>query len=282
MKKTLVSMLTLAALFGSLSLNAQTTDIKPPKNSILSNRQEIINEKKASPLPNIDESTVMWKKTVIREIDFRQKINQVFYYPINPTEDWRNLITVIYDGIMSGDITPYRVENNIDDMVTPLTLADFEKENSKIGDPPVIWSEELGTEVPNEIAFKDRMLNVLRLRIKEDWYFDKKLSQFLVRIIALGPIVVDDDGGLSQVCWIPYEDSRDVLAKAFAFNRNNAAQRLTYDEVLQKRIFDSYIVKEENVYDRYINSYAFNIDALYESERIKNEMFDFEQSLWEY
>ena len=273
-------MLTLAALLVSLSLNAQTTDIKPPKNSILSGRQEIINEKKASPLPVIDESTVMWKKTEIREIDFRQKINQVFYYPINPTEDWRNLITVIYDAIQSGDITPYRVENNIDDMVTPLTLADFEKENTKIGDPPVIWKD--GEEVPNEIEFKDRMLNVTRLRIKEDWYFDKKLSQFLVRIIALGPIVVDDDGGLSQVCWVPYEDSRDVLAKAFAFNRNNAAMRLTYDEVLQKRIFDSYIVKDENVYDRYINSYAFNIDALYESEGIKNEMFDFEQSLWEY
>ncbi len=48
MKKTLVSMLTLAALLGSLSLNAQTTDIKPPKNSILSDRQEIISEKKAS------------------------------------------------------------------------------------------------------------------------------------------------------------------------------------------------------------------------------------------
>jgi gliding motility associated protien GldN len=165
-------------------------------------------------------------------------------------------------------------------MVTPLTLADFEKENVKIGDPPVIWKD--GEEVPNEIVFKDRMINVTRLRIKEDWYFDKKLSQFLVRIIALGPIVVDDDGGLSQVCWIPYEDSRAVLARAIAFNRNNSAQRRTYDEVLQKRIFDSYIIKEENVYDRYINSYAFNIDALYESERIKNEMFDFEQSLWEY
>ena len=87
---------------------------------------------------------------------------------------------------------------------------------------------------------------------------------------------------LYRTYWIPYEDSRDVFAKAYAFNRNNAAMRLTYDEVLQKRIFDSYIVKEENVYDRYINSYAFNIDALYESERIKNEMFDFEQSLWEY
>ena len=277
MKKTLVSMLVLAVFCGSLM--AQTTDVKGPKNSILSGQQEIIMEKKPSPLPIIDESNVMWKKTVIREIDFRQKINQVFYYPINPTEDWRNLITVIYDGIMSGDITPYRVENNIDDMVTPLTRDDFEKENTKIGDPPVIMRD--GEEVPNEIAFRDRMLNVTRLRIKEDWYFDKKLSQFLVRIIALGPIVVEEDG-LSQVCWIPYEDSRAVLANSFAFNRNNSAQRLTYDEILQKRIFDSYIVKEENVYDRYINSYAFNIDALYESERIKNEMFDFEQSLWEY
>ena len=167
MKKTLVSMLTLAVLFGSLSLNAQKTDIKPPKNSIISGQQQIMNEKAPSPLPEIDESNIMWKKTIIREIDFRQKINQVFYYPINPTEDWRNLITVIYDGIQSGEITAYRVENNIDDMVTPLTLADFEKENTKIGDPPVIWKD--GEEVPNEIIFADSMLNVTRLRIKEDW-----------------------------------------------------------------------------------------------------------------
>ena len=199
MKKTLVMLI--LAMLGSTVVLAQTTDIKAPKNSILSGQQEIMNEKAPSPLPPIDESNVMWKKTVIREIDFRQKINQVFYYPINPTEDWRNLITVIYDAIQSGDITPYRVENNIDDMVTPLTLADFEKENTKIGDPPVIWKD--GEEVPNEIAFKDRLLNVTRLRIKEDWYFDKKLSQFLVRIIALSPVVADEDG-ISQTCWIPY------------------------------------------------------------------------------
>ena len=279
MKKTLVSMFAIAMLAGSISLMAQTTEAKPPKNSILSGLQEVMMEKEPSPLPIIDESNVMWKKTVIREIDFRQKINQVFYYPINPTEDWRNFITVVYDGVMSGDITPYRVENNIDDMVTPMTRDDFEKENTKIGDPPVIWKD--GEEVPNEIELKDRLINVTRMRIKEDWYFDKKLSQFLVRIIAIGPLVVEEDG-LSQICWIPYEDSRKVFANAMAFNRNNSAQRRTYDEILQKRIFDSYIIKEENVYDRYINSYAFNIDALYESERIKNEMFDFEQSLWEY
>ncbi len=268
-------------LFGMvLSLNAQTTEAKPPRNSILSNRQEIMVEKSLSPLPEIREEYVMWKKTIIREIDFRQKINQVFYYPVNPTEDWRNLITVLYDGILDGRITPYRVENNIDDMVTPLTRDDFEKENTKIGDPPVIMKD--GVEVANEIIFKDRMANVTRLRIKEDWYFDKHLSQFLVRIIALGPIMVDEDG-LSQACWIPYDDNtRKVLSEAFVANRKNGAERRTYEEILTKRVFDSYIVKEENMYDRYINSYALNIDALFESERIKNEMFDYEQSLWEY
>ncbi len=281
MKKTLVSTLTAVMLFGmALSLKAQTTEAKPPKNSILSNRQEIMVEKELSPLPEIREEYVMWKKTIIREIDFRQKINQVFYYPVNPTEDWRNLMTVLYDGILDGRITPYRVENNIDDMVTPLTRDDFEKENTKIGDPPVIMKD--GVEVANELNFRDRMVNVTRLRIKEDWYFDKHLSQFLVRIIALGPIVVDEDG-LSQTCWIPYdENTRKVLSEAFVANRKNSAERRTYEEILTKRVFDSYIVKEENVYDRYINSYALNIDALFESERIKNEMFDYEQSLWEY
>ena len=281
MKKTLVSTLTAVMLFGMvLSVKAQTTDVKPPMNSILSNRQEIMVEKELSPLPEIREEYVMWKKTIIRELDFRQKINQVFYYPVNPTEDWRNLMTVLYDGILDGRITPYRVENNIDDMVTPLTRDDFEKENTKIGDPPVIMRD--GVEVANELTFKDRMNNVTRLRIKEDWYFDKHLSQFLVRIIALGPIVVDEDG-LSQTCWIPYDDNtRKVLSEAFVANRKNGAERRTYEEILTKRVFDSYIVKEENMYDRYINSYALNIDALFESERIKNEMFDYEQNLWEY
>ena len=72
MKKTLVSMLAIAVLAGSISLSAQTTDVKAPRNSILSGQQQIMIDKTPSPLPIIDEYNVMWKKTVIREIDFRQ------------------------------------------------------------------------------------------------------------------------------------------------------------------------------------------------------------------
>lgn len=47
-------------------------------------------------------------------------------------------------------------------------------------------------------------------------------------------------------------------------------------------MFHSYIIKESNVYDRYINAYATGIDALLESERIKNDIFIFEHDLWEF
>lgn len=281
MKKSIISMLAVVVITAiGISLKAQTTEVKPPKNSILSSQQQTIAEKELAPLPEIQEANVMWKKTIIREIDFRQKINQPFYYPLNPLEDWKNFITVVYDAIQSNEMTVYRVENNVDDMVTPLTREEFEKEGGKIGDPPVILDEN-GNDVENLIPFKERMSNVMRLRIKEDWYFDKHLSQFLVRIIALGPVIVEEDG-ITQVCWIPYEASRKVFANAFVYNMKNQAERRTFDEIFIKRVFDSYIVKEENHYDRYINAYAFNIDALYESERIKNEMFELEESLWEY
>ena len=126
---------------------------------------------------------------------------------------------------------------------------------------------------------------VMRLRVKEDWYFDKQRSQMMVRIIALCPVlIVEKDGKeFSQpLFWISYAQARKVLAKAEVFNRQNSAEKRTYDEIFWKRMFDSYIIKEENVYDRKINQYSTGVDALLESERIKMEIFNFEHDLWEY
>ena len=47
-------------------------------------------------------------------------------------------------------------------------------------------------------------------------------------------------------------------------------------------MFNSYIYKESNVYDRKISDYAKGMDALLESERIKNDIFLYEHDLWEY
>ncbi|MBN2764205.1 MAG: hypothetical protein JXR41_14020, partial [Bacteroidales bacterium] len=67
------------------------------------------------------------------------------------------------------------------------------------------------------------------------------------------------------------------------FNRNNDAQRISFDDFFMQRRFNSYIFAESNVYDnRWINSYAIGEDALLEAEKIKDWLFNIEHDLWEY
>ena len=40
--------------------------------------------------------------------------------------------------------------------------------------------------------------------------------------------------------------------------------------------------KESNVYDRRLEDYLTGVDILLESEKIKSEIFNFEQDLWSY
>jgi hypothetical protein len=52
--------------------------------------------------------------------------------------------------------------------------------------------------------------------------------------------------------------------------------------LFEARLFESYIYKESNVYDRGIQEYATGMDALLESDKIKYEMFNYEHDLWNY
>jgi hypothetical protein len=64
---------------------------------------------------------------------------------------------------------------------------------------------------------------------------------------------------------------------------NNDAQRISFDDLFMQRRFEGSIVGESNVYnDRRIIQYEIGKAALFEAERIKNELFDFEHDLWEY
>jgi hypothetical protein len=72
-----------------------------------------------------------------------------------------------------------------------------------------------------------------------------------------------------------------AFANVEVYNRQNDAERRTLEDIFWKRMFGSYIYKETNVFDRIIDEYAQGIDALMESERIKEEIFLLEHDLWE-
>ena len=239
------------------------------------------------PLPTIREADVLWQKTIWREIDFRQKMNQGFYYPEKPHQNWKNLYTVLKDALAdpTTGVVAYKDEAATGELVDPISwgeiagnTTDTQTINEYDDYGNVIGSKQISSEMSSS--------EVLRCQIKEVWYFDKHRSQMLVKIIAICPIrMVEKNGELipERLFWIPYDENlRNVLVNAPYFNRNNSAMRLSYDDIFSKRIFDSYIIREENMFDRNINTYATGEDALKESERIKQEIIDFEQNLWEY
>lgn len=83
--------------------------------------------------------------------------------------------------------------------------------------------------------------------------------------------------------WIYFPEARHIFVNKEVVNRNNDATGLSYDDIFIKRMFASYIVKESNPEDLRIKDYiADGIERLYESERIKKSLMDYEQDLWSY
>jgi hypothetical protein len=66
------------------------------------------------------------------------------------------------------------------------------------------------------------------------------------------------------------------------YNSKNDAERRTFEDIFWKRQFSSVAYKETNVFDRDIERYSKGIDALLESDRIKNDIFRWEHDLWHF
>jgi gliding motility associated protien GldN len=274
----------IALLFSGAGLKsfAQILD-NPPSDVVYYDNNDDRNVKPLAFQP-VRKADIMWSKRIWREIDFRQKMNQPFYYPIVPHNNWRSFMTILMDALKEGSITAYDISQT-DEFLVPLTYQEIVTRQIDTMHRVLTRSYPPYDEYDTTIYSEFDPSKVMRLRIKEDWYFDKKRSQMEVRIQGICPVMIKERDGQEfrePLFWIYFPEARPVLAQALVFNRFNSAARLTYDELFEKRIFSSYIYKEQNVYDRRIAEYASGLDALLESERIKDELLNFEESLWEY
>lgn len=225
----------------------------------------------------------MWSKRIWRVIDLKEKLNHPFYYPIEPTHSMRNLVTVIRDGICSGELTPYDpLSDEFDYELASGEACAFGEKNDTLIE---LDDDDNPIEIPIKEPFPTQ--NIRRFRIKEDWFFNSKRSVLDVRIIGICPIeeIFDEMGeykGDRLLYWMYMPELRHTIANAPAPNPKSDVERRTYDDLLNKRKFSSYIIKDSNVYGRSISTHKQNIDALLESKRIESEIFNYEQDLWEY
>jgi len=285
--KTLIKFLFVAILFVVIGKTSEAQILsKNPRNDIVEKKHT--QQSKPSSYHYVREGDIMWQKRIWRDVDLKQKANMGLYYPAIPHNDWKSFATIILDGIKEGKITAYQ-DTQTNEFTIPLTYQELMDNLSETETISVPYYDEDGAMQYKDSIFVSEFdpSDIKMIRLKEDWFFDRQRSVTEVRILGICFITesTDEKGnwrGNNPAFWIYFPESRNVLAKHEMYNRGNRAARLSFDDVFQKRMFTSVIVKEDNVYDRYIVDYMTGNDALYEAERVKNDMFEFEQNLWEY
>lgn len=240
---------------------------------------------RVTPYANLREADVVFRKRVWEEIDLREKMNQ---YMASPKS---RLIDVLMDAIAAGELTAYDPIPTKDDPGGDAFSKPLKPEEAKarMADSSLVTkSDTAGNIISSQrVAGEFNPDSIVRFRIKEDWMFDKQRSVFEPRIIGIAPLIRPKvapgvEADLQPAFWIYFPEARQVLATKEVVNRNNDATGLSYDDVFMKRMFTSYIVKQSNDKDERIKDYAQGIDRLYESQRIKKEMMDWELDLWQY
>jgi gliding motility associated protien GldN len=247
-------------------------------------KSDILNQKPI-PYPNIREADVTFAKRIWREIDVRDKMNA---YLVSPK---MRLIDVLLTAINNGELTAYdatpddKYDPDGDSFAHPLTPA---QAMAKLVDSAVVEKLDANQQsVRTKVAGILNADSIVKFQIKEDWIFDKQRSVFEPRIIGIAPMVKPSTGGSFAVdyqpaFWIYFPDARPILATKEVVNKNSDATGLSFDDVFMKRLFASYIVKQSNDKDEKIKNYAQGVDRLYESDRIKKSLMDWELNLWQY
>lgn len=237
----------------------------------------------ATPPTYLQEHNVKYSKRVVRVIDPRQKVNKGLDWPRN------NFSDVLYNAITRGEVTAYTDEffskrcsdSLFDSLHTSCEIV-------TISDPNNIYYtyDTLICSPVHPDEFYQKFMVV------EDWIFDYERGVMEPRIIAIAPIYrkvipnTNIDLGEQPLYWIKMDELRPYIAQQEMFTTENKAARLTFDDFFQYRLFDSYVVKETNVFDYYIRDFDEfrddGVSALLKSEEIDNNFFLFEHDLWQY
>ena len=250
-------------------------------------------ERKALLREPVRGTDVIWETTIWRVIDFRERFNQFFYYPYEEEgiEGRKNLAYTIWDAILDGEITVFED----DEFKRPIDNEVLKKRYTVID---TLWLEIEDEEgitdyqaviVPKEFSSE----YIFQLKVKEVWYLDKELSDFAVQIIGIAFVMqdvrADEEGDLElrgevTLFWVPLmsQKVKKLLANRYVYRDYNLANLPSWEEIFYTRYFNSFIIREDNRHNTYINDYFLGVDALNEAERIEDAIFEFEDELWEY
>ena len=312
MKKYISSLLVLASgfAFSQTILNASSPEeFRQMRAENMRKVGDTVISNKITPLEYgfVDEKDILKSMMVWEIIDLNDKINQPFYYD-NPngllSKTTRSLYQILLDAALSGQIDEVYEDENFSTKSTPEAIKK-KLESERIDDEliEIINSGRTPTE-----AEKKQYVDLIRtttdkvkvLKIMGMWFIDKRDGMMKYRpigIAAMGPDPtsigrIGPDGQplagadeLVDLFWVYYPKARDILANNYVFNRANSSADLSFDDIINARRFSSIIYKSSNgLGDGTIKDYVPRNaeEQLAESQRIKDQILQMENDMWNY
>lgn len=279
---------------------ALETDIKldTPRKSLRNDaiiERNLVKDRNPLPYEHLREDDAVYRQRVWRELDVHEKMNLAWVYKATEDNGNQRFINILLNGIKSGQVTAF--DASVDDrFTTPMTFKDIAV--GLVGKPKTIQVPDLNNDPDGSKGLmRDTTIvnefnpeSVERYLIKEEWVFDKESSRMHVRILGIAPetTILNADGSFRAVLpifWVYYPDLRPMLAKYEAYNGKNFGARMSWEELLESRMFASRVVKStvDNPGDQFVENYIKDpILRLLEGENIKEKIFNYEQDLWSY
>ena len=259
----------------------------------------------ARPIPETD---IMYKKTVWRGLDLREKQNKPMF-SVN-----KEITKVIIDAVKRGELIAYRN----DSLTTPLSGGDFsvkltkpdesgdamsEEEKKIFGDAPAAEEDDVFAKLNNKggkggaaPAAATANLNeffpkeLYQLEMKENIVFDKKRSRMYYDIQAITlviPVKYSAKGVEEKIASFKYSDLAKVFRahpnEAIWYNEQNDAQHKNLADAFDLRLFSSYIKKVSNATDDDLATINEGSQkGLLASQKAVEELIEWESSLWSY
>jgi gliding motility associated protien GldN len=239
---------------------------------------------------NLRADDALFAEKVWRELDLREKMNQPFRYEAQGDNGSEIFVDMILKAVRRGEVTAF----SDDRFSQPMTVNEIEMLTVGSADTTPVYDLKDMTKITGYKVVKSSFdpKSVNKIRLKEEWVFDRESSRMFCRILGIGILKTEyipnttKERGTSTLFWVYYPDLRPMLAKAEVYNPKNMGQaRMTWEELFESRMFASYIVKStlDNAANRYIKNYIKDpILQLLEGDNIKEKIFNYEQDLWSY
>jgi gliding motility associated protien GldN len=251
------------------------------------------NENSVYPIPYANQ---MYKRTVWRRMDLKEKQNRPFFSTSN------EITRIIIDAVEDGLIYPYvddslnkrmSKEQFLENLQLPTDEPDdFGATDAGFGDDAG-WGGDAGwgdeEAAGPSVQYYDAT-QIYILRIMEDMIFDQVRSRLYWDIQSIEMIIPATEvatGVEKTVAVFRYKDLeqlfRSMPDRAIWYNRQNTAAHRNMADAFLLRLFSARVVKVSNPRNDWIQDISPDQkSALYSSQQEEYKLIEYEHNLWEY